>query len=427
MNSRFARRITTISFSALLFSIQLVAQNQSNYAVTNLGTLGGTFSSAISISNNGLISGFSFLPGNQTEVAVIWQNGTATPLGTLGGPNSAVEWPNHNATAVVGIAETADLDPLNEDWSCSYGGAFFPTVTGHICLGFVWQHDAMSPLPTLGGINGYASGANDAGQVVGWAETPIHDSTCFLPQVLQFEAVVWGPNRGQIQALPPLDSDPDSAATAINNKSQIVGISGICENAVGDLSAMHAVLWENGTVTYLGNLGADAWDTPTAINNQGQVVGFAETADGTFHGFFWTKSGGMQDLKPLAGDSFSFAYAINDRGQIVGQSIGPNGSSAVIWKDAVATDLNCLTVPGSLHLIYANDINNSGRITGQASDPAAGHAPAFLAVPTPGVNHCSAAASMARTNAAATNIILPRNIAAMLRRSGALSRFGLGR
>jgi len=170
MNSRFARRITTISFSALLFSIQLVAQNQSNYAVTNLGTLGGTFSSAISISNNGLISGFSFLPGNQTEVAVIWQNGTATPLGTLGGPNSAVEWPNHNATAVVGIAETADLDPLNEDWSCSYGGAFFPTVTGHICLGFVWQHDAMSPLPTLGGINGYASGANDVGQVVGWGK-----------------------------------------------------------------------------------------------------------------------------------------------------------------------------------------------------------------------------------------------------------------
>ncbi len=427
MNSRFARRITTISFFALLFSIQLAAQNQGNYIITNLGTLGGTFSSAISISNNGLISGFSFLPGNQTEVAVVWQNGTTTPLGTLGGPNSAVEWPNHNATAVVGIAETADLDPLNEDWSCSYGGAFFPTVTGHICLGFVWQHGSMSPLPTLGGINGYASGANDAGQVVGWAETPVHDPTCVLPQVLQFQAVIWGPNRGQVQVLPPLGSDPDSAATAINNEGQVVGISGICENAVGDLSAMHAVMWENGTVSYLGNLGADAWDTPTAINNLGQIVGFAETADGTFHGFLWTKSGGMQDLKPISGDSFSFAYGINDKGQIVGQSIGPNGSSAVVWQDGVATDLNCLTVPHSLHLIYANDINNSGRITGQASDPVAGQAPAFLAIPTPGVNHCSAAASMARTNAAATSIILPTNIAAMLRRSGILSRFVLER
>src|SRR5438128_10896064 len=99
MNSRFARRITTISFSALLFSIQLVAQNQRNYAVTTLGTLGGTFSSAISISNNALTSGFSFLPGNQSEATAIWQYGTATPLRTLAGPNSAVTRTKHHATA----------------------------------------------------------------------------------------------------------------------------------------------------------------------------------------------------------------------------------------------------------------------------------------------------------------------------------------
>ncbi len=424
MNLRYLK---TITLFALLIPFQLVAQNSSNYVVTNLGTLGGAASAAISISNDGLISGFSFLPGNQTEVAVTWKNGVAIPLGTLGGPNSAVEWPNHNAIAVVGIAETADLDLLNEEWSCSYGGVFFPTVTGHICLGFVWQNGIMSPLPTLGGVNGYASGANDVGQVVGWAETPVHDPTCVLPQVLQFEAVIWGPSPGQKLALTPLGSDPDSAATAINNKGQVVGISGICENAVGDLSAMHAVLWENGTTTYLGNLGADAWDTPTAINNQGQIVGFAETADSTFHGFLWTESAGMQDLKPLPGDSLSFAYAINDRGQIVGQSIGPNGSRAVMWREGVATDLNCLTVPGSLHLIYANDINNSGRITGQASDPAHGQAPAFLATPTPGVNHCSAVSSASQFNAVGSSVILPRHIAAMLRRSSALSRLGLER
>jgi probable HAF family extracellular repeat protein len=423
MNSRSVSS-TVILFSAMLLPLQLVGQSQTNYVVTNLGTLGGSSSSAISINNNGLISGFSFLPGDQTEVAVIFENGAPVPLGTLGGPNSAVEWPNHNARAVVGIAETADLDPLNEAWSCSYGGVFFPTITGHICLGFVYQNGTMNPLPTLGGINGYAAGANDLGQVVGWAETPVHDPTCVLPQVLQFEAVIWGPNRGQVQPLPPLGSDPDSAATAINNKGQVVGISGICENAVGDLSAMHAVLWENGAVTYLGSLGADAWDTPTAINNQGQVVGFAETAEGAFHGFFWTKSAGIQDLKPLPGDALSFAYAINDRGQIVGQSIGPNGSRAVIWENEVPTDLNCLTVPNSLHLIYANDINNSGRITGQASDPAHGHAPAFLAVPTPGGNHCSASSgTLAKANV--SKPILPRHIEALLQKSGTLSRLGL--
>src|SRR5438874_9580698 len=89
MTSRIARRITTISLFALLFSIQLMAQNQSNYIVTNLGTLGGSSSSAISINNNGLVSGFSFLPGDQSEVAVVFKNGVPVPLGTLGGPNSA--------------------------------------------------------------------------------------------------------------------------------------------------------------------------------------------------------------------------------------------------------------------------------------------------------------------------------------------------
>src|SRR5262249_48671544 len=190
--------------------------------------------------------------------------------------------------------------------------------------------------------------------------------------------------------------------------------------AVGDLSAMHAVLWENGTVTYLGSLGVDDWDTPTAINNHGQVVGFTETTDGTFHGFYWSKfSGGMQDLKPLAGDSFSFAYGINDLGMVVGQSIGPNGSRAVMWKDRVAVDLNCLTIPGSPYLIYANDINNGGRITGQASDPEHGQAPAFLAVPGAGRNHCSAGSSTPRPNA---GIAMPAHIAAMLQRSGAWAR-----
>lgn len=406
--------------AALLLVPLQPSQAQTNYVVTTFGTLGGSASSATSINNNGLISGFSFLPGDQKVVATIFHNGRPVPLGTLGGPNSGVEWPNHNARAVVGIAETADLDPLNEDWSCAHGGSFFPTVTGHICLGFVWQNGHMSPLPTLGGINGYAAGANDVGQVVGWAETPMHDASCVFPQVLQFQAALWGPKLGQVQPLLPLDGDPDSAATAINNKGEVVGISGICENSVGDLSAMHAVIWENGTVTYLGNLGVDDWDTPTAINNHGQVVGFTEIPDGTFNGFYWSKfSGGMQDLKPLPGDSFSFAYAINDPGMIVGQSIGSNGSSAVMWKDGVPTDLNCLTVPGSPHLIYANDINNSGRITGQASDPDHGQAPGFVAMPVAGVNHCSAGSAAARSNAP---VVMPRHIATMLQRSGAWAR-----
>ena len=46
------------------------------------------------------------------------------------------------------------------------------------------------------------------------------------------------------------------------------------------------------------------------------------------------------------------------------------------------TDLNDLTLPGSPHLLYANDINDRGELVGQALDIATGTAPAFLAVPT---------------------------------------------
>ena len=36
----------------------------------------------------------------------------------------------------------------------------------------------MTGLPTLGGDNGFATGVNDRGQIVGWAEDNTHDPTC---------------------------------------------------------------------------------------------------------------------------------------------------------------------------------------------------------------------------------------------------------
>lgn len=85
----------------------------------------------------------------------------------------------------------------------------------------------MRPLPTLGGTNGFATGTNNKGQIVGWAENTVHDPTCVAPQVLQFRAVAWGPKEGQIRELPPLPGDTVSAATALNDRGQVVGISGI--------------------------------------------------------------------------------------------------------------------------------------------------------------------------------------------------------
>ena len=384
------RRITSVLVAALCtMAASAPAAAAGKYQVRNLGSLGGTSSAGISIDNVGLVSGFSNLAGNQSMHAALWLNGSAFDLGTLGGPNSGITWPVKNDYGVlVGIAETAQVDPLGENWSCS---AFFPTVTGHICRGFVWRWGHMHALPTLGGNNGFATGANNFGLAVGWAENTVHDPTCdpTSTQVLQFKPVVWGPGEDDIQALPLIGNDTSGAATAINDHGQIVGISGLCDQAVGRYSAIHAVLWQNNHATDLGSLGVPAWNTPMAINEHGVIVGFANVPGGgsagnfNAHAFIWTADGGMRDLGTLPGDSISEALGINDEGVVVGESCGANGCRAVLWRrDGDIVDLNTLVAPGYTdQLVYANDINDAGVITGQAVNASTNVASAFLAVP----------------------------------------------
>jgi probable HAF family extracellular repeat protein len=342
------------------------------YDVVYLPTLGGTRNRPSGINNQGWVAGFANRPGNATRVAALWRAGSGDALdtlGTLGGPNSIVQWPGlSNNGMVAGIAETAALDPLNEEWSCT---AFFPSVTGHICRGFFWESGVMAALPTLGGNQGFATGVNGRGQVVGWAETPVHDPTCNAPQVLQFRAVLWEPKKNLKRELPPLPGDSTSAATAINEKGQVVGISGECDIAVGQLSAQHSVLWDNGTVTEIGDLGGDAWHTPMDINERGEVVGFSNPPyvvgiDFNPLAFLWTRGTGIESLGKLAGDTSSQALGINNRRQVVGVSSG-DLNRAFLWENGVMKDLNTLAGPAFPDLlIVAQHINDAGVIVGRA-------------------------------------------------------------
>jgi uncharacterized membrane protein len=126
---------------------------------------------------------------------------------------------------VAGISQTALPEPLGEEWSCS---AFFQagSNTGKICVGFLWQKGVTKPLPTFsGGHNGFATGINNSGQVVGWAENGAEDNTCNNPQKLQFRAALWELNGRSISIteLRPLGADETSAATAINERGEITG------------------------------------------------------------------------------------------------------------------------------------------------------------------------------------------------------------
>ena len=375
---------------------QAQTKAKGRYQVTSLPTLGGTSSAGNSINNQTWAAGYSRLTGDQTRHATLWRNGSLLDLGTLGGPNSSVAWNVKNTEGIiVGISQTADPEPRGEFWSSAafYSGPF---TVGFINLGFVWEQGQMRGLPNFpGGNNGFATGANNLRQVVGWAENDFQDPACVSPQVLQFRPAIWslGP-PDQIQDLPLIPGDSSGAATAINDNGQIVGISGICDQAVGRRTAKHAVLWENGTVTDIyPNAAAPWWNTPTAINQRGDVVGFA--GDPAFvegdilHAFMWTREDGIRQLKPLPRRNpphvDSEAYGINEARQVVGVSCDADqvDCRAVIWDHGnTPKDLNDLKSPGySAVLTSAKDINNAGQITGRATDPITGVLTAYLAVP----------------------------------------------
>jgi uncharacterized membrane protein len=375
----------------------------SGYTVSVLPSLGGTNSAANSINESGWPMGTSFLSGNTIMHAALWQNASSvTDLGTLGGPNSAVEWPVENDRGYVsGISETDRKDPLGEStsWSCH---AFLPDngSSGDTCLAFVWHAGQMHKLPTLGGNNGYGAGMNENGEIAGWAETKQHDSTCVKPQVLQFLPATWDAVSRQVEPLPTLTvkgkTDPDGAATAVNDFGEVVGISGICYEAVGSFSARHALAWKYRKPIELKTIGGISWNTPTAINDRGQIVGFLNQRGTTdrmgnpdFISVIWNDPDSTPTIiGTLPGDSLSEPTSINNGGAVLGVSFP--SSHVYLWQNGSMTDLTKLVLQSypQLELVSVGGINDRGQIAGQACQLVSGTCPTsgatlvtFLATP----------------------------------------------
>ena len=355
-----------------------------HYTVTDLGTLpGGNFSQPFFITKNGQVSGSSNLADGSSH-AVVWSKEQAADLGTLGGSNS-IAFGVNDAGQAVGEAETSASDPNGEDF-CGFG-------THLICLPFESANGVMNPLPTLGGNNGVAYAINHRGEVAGTAENSTPDPGCPAPQVLHFKPVVW--EKGVIHELPTLDGDPDGVTQEINDNGEVVGGSGTCAtfniNFLYNLVPVHALLWEKGKATDLGNLGGQtgqaggniAYD----INNQGEVVGNSDLpGDTTFDAFLWTRRTGMKDLGTLSGDVASVSLSINDAGSVIGASIDASGNPrAFLWENGVMTDLNTLIAGESpLYLLTGCSINSRGEITGLGLT-STGEIHTYLARPAHGV------------------------------------------
>ena len=248
------------------------------YTIRDLGVVGNAPAQPFVIKENRLVSGGAAAPDGTVQ-AVVWANGAMTGLGSAG-LNSVAFGINAGAIAVGG-AEIQSPDPTGEDF-CGFQALGVPSA-GNTCRPFTSQYGVKTLLPTLGGANGVAEFINARGQVAGIAENTVLDPSCPSPQKYQFKPVLW--QGGEAFELPTVKGDLNGVALAINENGQIAGASGACSTfsptVLTNLQPLHALLWETGGVTDLGNLGGTGNGSgivALGLNNTGQVVGSSDSS-----------------------------------------------------------------------------------------------------------------------------------------------------
>jgi probable HAF family extracellular repeat protein len=249
-------KISTIPILIMLFlSMLMMGFNNNQYTITDLGTLGGSYSGSSAINERGQIVGNSPTASGDSH-AFLWDKGTMIDLGTLGGNYSSARTLN-NRGQVVGISSTAS-------GTSKYRYHFF-----------LWEKNTMIDLGLdESDVDPGLMDINERSQIIGKYEGDEGD-----------EAFLW--ETGSVTILEKLGGD-STHAFDINEHGQIVGASYI---ATGD---RHAFLWDKGTMIDLGTMGGWLSDAQV-INDNGQVAGTIVTYSEEWRAFLWN-NGTMIDL-----------------------------------------------------------------------------------------------------------------------------------
>ena len=322
---RFSLVAVGVVCLALAFTSATVAQT---YTVTNIGTLGGNDSVALSINDLGEVVGYSKTADGEVHAFRYFRE-AIFDLSTLGGKESYA-YVITNSGILLGDSKTPD-------------GILRPFMGA-----------PNSPLFNLGGdphVFSSARGANNAGQVVGYRViTDEHG-------LFHKRAYLYTTNRTiDLGTFGGKQSD----AIAINDAGEVVGHL-YTEYHDGN---QRAVLYHAGKVLELGTFGGNV-SIGEAINRVGQVVGHATLPGGDQRAFLFAR-GKLKNLGTLPGGTQSFAYGIDDRGRVVGASDAKDSPlRAIIYSDGVMQDLNKLIPADSGWLLTeAKGINESGQIVG---------------------------------------------------------------
>ncbi len=270
-----------------------------------------------------------------------------TNLGTLGSTRSAVTNGLNDSGQVVGSSYTTYTT------GNAAQHAFISAANG----------GSLTDLGTLGGIHSGATGINNNGQAVGFANTT-GDATS--------HTFISTANGGSLTDLGTLGGTY-SQAFGINNSGRVVGYSGTTSGV------QHAFISavNGGSLTDLGTLGG-TFSQAFGINNNGQVVGWANNTINEQHAFISAANGGsLTDLGTLGG-SISQALGINNSGQVVGYSyITGNTAYHAFISYGYAGSMTDLGTLGGTYS-QALGINNTGQVVGHATATASGPWHAFL-------------------------------------------------
>jgi len=344
----FKTRCRVLALGAMLLSVPAAAQTS---AGVDLGTLGGDSATAVQINVFGAIVGSSHTPiGSYRAFVMPTPGAEMVPLG-----------PEALVSDGQGINDLNDVVFFAGQIFVQRGSlvrALGPlTATDVNNLGFVagWRYadpnelhaTVWDPSGTARdlGVAGQVSGAtaiNDRGQVAGWvaAEGSLH-------------AVLWEAD-GTLVPLGTLGGDY-SQAMAINEAGDIVGIA---ETAT---QSAHAFLWRQG-IGMIDLDAGNAFSWAFGINDVGQIVG-ERFASGATHGtaFVWTQAAGMQSLAtPTMPDGVGRASSINDLGEIVGSAADATRSRAFEWFVPPARDAQFSALARLVNQLAADGIINRG-------------------------------------------------------------------
>ncbi|NPV45801.1 MAG: PEP-CTERM sorting domain-containing protein [Armatimonadetes bacterium] len=316
--------LPVVLLAALALAACGTAKADAYFHITDLGTLGGSYSRATGITADGAVVGESENESYETH-AFQWSEGAMTDLGTLTGGTYSGAVGTNSSGDIVGYSEDeyGNIRPFLYSGGVmtdlgthggSYGEAYAVNASGQVVgyasttddweeHAFLWEDGTMTDLGTLGGWVSVAYGINDSGTVVGYSYDADDYRRAFIYQ------------DGVMSALPDLGGDY-SVATSINNSGLITGYSSLPSSP----TIIHAFLGDANGATDLGTLGGSV-SYGQCVNYYGHVVGRSLNASSLYRAFLWDGEN-MVDLNslidPTLGWTLTSAEAINRHGWIVG-------------------------------------------------------------------------------------------------------------